>query len=211
MMTMNAVPVFYATTEGQTRRIAKRIATGLRAHGLDSAAIDVRSPEAISADWTRVAGVVLGASVHVGRHQRRAAEFVRRNRERLQSLPSAFFSVSLAAGSANPERVAEAERIALGFTTHTGWTPRRLACVAGRPAYTRYGFPRRWVTRSIAAREDARRDASADHEHTDWEAVDRLAAEVASDVREVLARAGRPTPELRDPARENTRREHARC
>jgi menaquinone-dependent protoporphyrinogen IX oxidase len=40
---MRDVPVFYATTEGQTRRIAERIAADLQARGLPGAAGDAHA------------------------------------------------------------------------------------------------------------------------------------------------------------------------
>ena len=45
------VPVFYTTTEGQTRRIAERLAAVLREHGRASRAIAVGSPDASAIDW----------------------------------------------------------------------------------------------------------------------------------------------------------------
>ena len=42
-------------------------------------------------------GVIVGASIHMGKHDKHVVEFVRKNREMLERLPSAFFSVSLAA------------------------------------------------------------------------------------------------------------------
>jgi menaquinone-dependent protoporphyrinogen IX oxidase len=38
---MCEVPVFYATSEGQTRRIAERLADQIRRHGLDSRAVAI--------------------------------------------------------------------------------------------------------------------------------------------------------------------------
>ena len=62
---MCELPVFYATTEGQTRRIAERLAALLHERGLDSRAIDVRSPDARDVDWVAVRAVAVGASVHL--------------------------------------------------------------------------------------------------------------------------------------------------
>ncbi|HEX7777907.1 MAG TPA: flavodoxin domain-containing protein, partial [Vicinamibacterales bacterium] len=67
---MCELPVFYATTDGQTHRIAERLAALLHERGLESRAIDVRSPDAREVDWGAVRGVAVGASVHGGRHQR---------------------------------------------------------------------------------------------------------------------------------------------
>jgi menaquinone-dependent protoporphyrinogen oxidase len=62
------VPVFFATSEGQTRRIAERVAAVLHDRGFDSRAIDVTGPDAAGVDWTRVQGALVGASLHIGKH-----------------------------------------------------------------------------------------------------------------------------------------------
>lgn len=48
---MTEVPIYYATTDGQTRRIAERISGDLRDRGFDSAALDLGSSETRSPDW----------------------------------------------------------------------------------------------------------------------------------------------------------------
>jgi menaquinone-dependent protoporphyrinogen oxidase len=186
---MTRVPVFYATTEGQTKRIAEAIAASLRYEGLESEARTL-SASMPSPDWAHIAGVVLGASVHAGRHQREAGEFVKREASQLGRRPSAFFSVSLSAGSRNPKAVDRAFALATDFVRSFGWEPRRLTCFAGRLAYTKYGFFKRWMMRQMAAREGAPTDTSRDHEFTDWASVREFARTVARDVRaEVTIRA----------------------
>jgi menaquinone-dependent protoporphyrinogen oxidase len=186
---MTRVPVFYATSEGQTKRIAEAIAASLRYEGLDSEAVQL-SASTPSPDWTHISGAVVGASIHAGRHQREACAFVKREAPQLGLRPSAFFSVSLAAASRNPNEVDRAWGIAISFVRSMDWEPRRLACFAGRLAYTQYGFFKRWMMKRIAAREGAATDTSRDHEFTDWASVRAFARGVASDVRgEVTIRA----------------------
>lgn len=179
---MNEIPVIYATTEGQTRRIAERLASGLRRAGLDSQPVDVTSPQAHAIEWVGVRGVIVAASLHVGSHQRQATAFVRAQRARLNARPSLFVSVSLSAASTRPAEREAAERIARTFGTETGWQPSRVACVAGALTYTQYGFLKRWLMRQIARREGGPLDISRDHDLTDWAAVDRLAAHFAAQV-----------------------------
>ena len=62
---MCEVPVFYATTEGQTRRIAERLAAQVLEHGLDSRAIAIGSAEADTVDWTQVRGACLAEAFTV--------------------------------------------------------------------------------------------------------------------------------------------------
>ena len=82
------VPVLFASTEGQTALIAIRLAAVLHEHGLDSEAIDVSTPQAQAIDWSRVHGALVGASLHMGRHQNAAARFVHEHAADLNAVPS---------------------------------------------------------------------------------------------------------------------------
>jgi menaquinone-dependent protoporphyrinogen oxidase len=174
------VPVLFASTEGQTALIAIRLAAVLHEHGLDSEAIDVSTPQAQAIDWSRVHGALVGASLHMGRHQNAAARFVHEHAADLNAVPSAFFSVSLAAASKNPDEVAEAERIARAFPAAHGWKPSLILSVAGRLAYREYNFLVRFLIKRIAKKEGGPTDTSRDHELTDWDEVDRLGREMAA-------------------------------
>jgi menaquinone-dependent protoporphyrinogen oxidase len=170
------VPVLFASSEGQTALIAIRLAEVLHAHGLDSQAIDVSTPEAETIDWSRVRGALVGASIHVGKHQKSASRFVHTHAADLNRVPSAFFSVSLAAASKNPPEVAEAERLARAFPAAHGWTPLRILFI-------------RFVIRRIAKKEGGPTDTSRDHELTNWEEVERLGREMAAAIHARVAAA----------------------
>jgi menaquinone-dependent protoporphyrinogen oxidase len=190
-MVMCEVPVFYASGEGQTRRIAERLAVWLRERGLDSEALDVSGPQARQMDWTGVRGVLVGASLHAGRHQKAAAAFVRRHRDALNARPSAFFSVSLSAASTHPEEVAAATKIAHDFVTAAAWHPDQVLPVAGRLAYTQYGLLKRWLMKRIAQKEGGPTDTSRDHELTRWDDVSALALEMSG---RILRQPAPPPP-----------------
>ncbi len=181
MTTSITVPVFYATTEGHTRRIAEEIASALREQGMASEATDLAAASP-PIDWLNVQGVVLGASIYAGRHQKVAETFAKAEARHLAVRPSAFFSVSLSAGSRNPAEVEAARALAKGFVKAAGWEPRRVECFAGKLAYSRYGFFKRQLMRFIAWREGAPTDVRRDYEFTDWNAVRRFALGVAADV-----------------------------
>jgi menaquinone-dependent protoporphyrinogen oxidase len=183
------VPVLFASSEGQTALIAIRLAEVLHAHGLDSQAIDVSTPEAETIDWSRVRGALVGASIHVGKHQKSASRFVHTHAADLNRVPSAFFSVSLAAASKNPPEVAEAERLARAFPAAHGWTPLRILSIAGRLAYREYNVFIRFVIRRIAKKEGGPTDTSRDHELTNWEEVERLGREMAAAIHSRVAAA----------------------
>jgi menaquinone-dependent protoporphyrinogen oxidase len=174
------VPVFYATREGHTRKIAEYLASELCARGVDSAAVDIASLEARTVDWASVRGVVLGSSIHIGKHEREAVAFAREHRAQLNERPSAFFSVSLSAGSSNPAEVRAAETLAQTFIQDADWHADDVVCFAGCLAYTKYGFLKRLMLRQIAKKEGASTDTSRDHEYTDWSKVQQLAGLVAA-------------------------------
>jgi len=178
---MIQIPIFYATTEGQTARIAEQLAVLFREAGYASAAIDVDSPRIETFDWAPVKAVIVGASLHLGRHQASAASFVRAHLHRFLGRPSAFFSVSLSAASVNSAEVREAQRIAREFCANAGWNPDRIVTFAGRLAYSKYGWLKRWMMQRIARKEGGPTDTSRDHELTDWTAVSALAAEIMRD------------------------------
>jgi menaquinone-dependent protoporphyrinogen oxidase len=177
---MCEVPVFYATSEGQTRRVAEYVATKLREQGLSSKAIDITSPEARSLNWGCVSAAIVGASVHAGTHQRSAAAFIREFLDELNTRPSLFISVSLSISSKHQSEVNAARAIAQAFPMGLGWRPQRVVCVAGRLAYTQYGFLKRFIMRRIAAKQGGPTDTSRDYEMTDWETVRSIAEAVAA-------------------------------
>ena len=176
------IPVFYATTEGQTLRIAERLAEVLHQHGFACQPIDVAGDSVSRLDWARVRGAMVGASLHQGRHQKEADRFVRAHAADLNNVPSAFFSVSLATASKNQSDVQEAARLAREFPDTRGWKPAIVASIAGRLAYSKYNFLIRFIMKRIAKKEGAPTDTSRDYEMTDWGEVDRLAHDFAARV-----------------------------
>jgi len=179
---MCTIPVFYATTYGQTKRIAERIANSLRKDGHASFTLDLTSEAGRHFDWRAASGGVIAASVHAGRHQSVATNFARVNAGHLNAIPSWFVSVSLSAASTHAEERQAAERIARTFLECSGWRPGQLSSIAGSLAYTQYSFLTRWFMRRIARKEGASTDTSRDHEFTDWSAVAALSRRFAKEV-----------------------------
>jgi menaquinone-dependent protoporphyrinogen oxidase len=183
------VPVFYATVDGHTRRIAECVAETLRAEEFTSAPIEIGSADAERFDWSGARAVFVGAPIHFGKHPRSAAQFVERHREVLNAKPSAFFSVSLGCGFGIAPEVEAARAQARNFMKDTGWRPELNASFGGMLAYRRYGLLRRMVMRRMARKAGGPTDTSRNHEFTDWRDVQALAREMAAMVRpEVLRR-----------------------
>lgn len=175
---MKKILLVYGSTEGQTAKIAEFIAGVLRDLGTDVTLHDVKQTDDTSP--AEVDGVIVGASIRLGRHDRRIADYVRKNQDTLAHLPCAFFSVSLAAQG----DTAEAERYVEQFQQQTGWRPDKVALFGGALLYTQYGFIKRRVMKRIARDRPGNlgTDPSRDYVYTDWESVKRFANDYVNDL-----------------------------
>jgi menaquinone-dependent protoporphyrinogen oxidase len=168
---MTKIMIGYGTTEGQTARIADRIAEVIRGHGVEAHVLDLkRSSDVVLDDYD---AVIVGGSIHMGKHEDHVADFVRENRATLEGLPSAFFSVSLAAHG----DMANAEAYVANFSEQTGWRPAQVGYFGGALLYRQYGFLKRLMMKKIVRDKPGglSTDTSRDHVYTDWEEVEGFA------------------------------------
>jgi len=186
---MKVIGVFYATREGHTERIAQHVMASLRQYGFAVTLNDVRTQPAVKLD--QYAGVVVAASVHAGRHEAEMVRFVKEHVAELESMTSAFLSVTLSeAGAeradATPEEharfVADVQKVIDQFLGDTGWRPKRVKPVAGALLYTKYNFLVRLVMKRISKAAGGSTDTSRDHDYTDWVALDQFIAELAHEI-----------------------------
>jgi len=164
----------YATSYGQTEKIARTLAEHLRASSLEVTLADAKAfPAAI--DPATFDGIIIGASIIARGHQPAAAAFIRTHRAVLERLPAAFFSVCASAGSTF-ERARQAARVLRDeFLRHAGWQPDLRVTFAGAVNFTRYGFLLRWYMKKASAMNGGSTDTTRDHEYTDWSAVEQFA------------------------------------
>ena len=149
---MSNVLIVYGTTEHQTEKIAETMAAHLRELGCSVDIHDVsRLPDQIAVD--DYDGVIVGASVHMARHQRAIVNFVERHRDSLSRHPSAFFSVSLSAAGSGQREKEGIQRVIEDFQNRSDWHPDVVATIAGALQYTKYNFVKRFITFSGCALE----------------------------------------------------------
>jgi menaquinone-dependent protoporphyrinogen oxidase len=166
---MTKILIAYGTSEGQTARIADHLAKVIRGRGLDAESLNLSRSSDVSLD--AYDAVIIGGSIHMGKHQEEVADFVRQNRADLESLPSAFFSVSLAANG----DAANAEAYVENFVQLTGWRPAKVGLFSGALLYRQYGFLKRsMMKRIVRDKPGMSTDTSRDHLYTDWDQVTRF-------------------------------------
>jgi len=179
---MANVLVAFATHDGQTRKVAERIATVLRVRHHAVELLDLGHPPPETLDLSQFQAVLLGSPIRAQRYLRPVVRFVQSHRTELERLPTLFFSVGLAVLSRTGDGRAQTMRIVERLVAETGWHPQRVELVAGALPYTRYNFLVRFVMRRISRKEGGDTDTSRDYEYTDWAAVDRFAAEFVDEV-----------------------------
>ncbi len=177
---MTEILLLYATTHGHTEKIAARIARVIREAGLRVTVLE--PPDATQLERARFAGVIVGASVHVGRHQREVVEWAEANRDWLETIPTAFFSVSLIAADDSEEAREGTRELIESFAAETGWRPGHAVALAGALQYREYDPFTRSLMRLMMQLGDRPIDTSQDHELTDWDEVDAFAREFAAAV-----------------------------
>lgn len=161
--------IAYASTEGQTRRIARFVMDRLADGGHSVEALPVAEAEDI--DLSRFDRVILAGSIHAGHYQRALGDFVAERAAALAPRRVLFLSVSLAAAGHDAEDWADLDRILADFAQATSWKPGKVVQVAGAYMPSKYDIIRRFVMRRIVAAKDPEADLDADHEYTDWTAL----------------------------------------
>jgi menaquinone-dependent protoporphyrinogen oxidase len=159
----------YGTVEGQTAQIADFIAELINTHGHRAETADLKHTGDILPDGFD--GVIVAASVHLGKHERQVTDFVKKNRGELERLPSALVSVSMAAHGDEET----AEGYVAKFEEDTGWRPAHVGLFAGALLYTHYGFIKKHLMKKIASDKGSLdTDTTRDYVYTEWDGVRRF-------------------------------------
>ena len=178
---MARILVLYATSDGQTAKIARALEARLSAAGnevdVEDAALGFPSP-------ANYDGVVVAAPVRAGRYTKPIGAWLRRYASEFGAQPTAFVSVCLSVLSKNVKGRDEARAIPQRYVESFGWQPTMIKLVAGALRYTKYNFFVRWMMKRIVAGAGGDTDTSRDYEYTDWQDLrafaDRFAALVSA-------------------------------
>lgn len=188
------VLVVFATREGHTAEIARRIGVTLRDCGEQVDVVDAAQPTA-EFDPSRYGGALLLASVHMGKHEREMIEFVRGHLSALEHLPTAFLSVSLSEVSVEDQMASfetrakaaeDVKRLVEAFCHDTGLHPARIWPIAGALTFSKYGAFKGFVMRRIAKAAGVQ-DVRHDHDFTDWRGLDRFVRTMAEEIHRAAA------------------------
>lgn len=174
--------VLFATSEGQTQKLARIAAARLIRGGHTVEVHDAARPDLPDAAGYDAA--LLLASVHIGRYQQTFVEYVRKNHGALNGIPSAFVSVSLSAAGSDPSDLAGLRACVERLERETLWHPGAVHHAGGAMRFSAYGFFTKLVIKYIARRRGKNVNTSEDYDLTDYVAfetfIDHFAAQTLS-------------------------------
>ncbi|MEB6338394.1 menaquinone-dependent protoporphyrinogen IX dehydrogenase [Serratia rhizosphaerae] len=165
--------ILYSSRDGQTHAIASYIANKLQ-EAMCCDVVDLLQAENV--DLGQYQRIMIGASIRYGHFHPALDKFVKRHAERLNQMPSAFFSVNLTARKSD-KRSPQTNPYTRKFLLSSPWQPTQCAVFAGALRYPRYRWFDRIMIQFIMRMTGGETDSSKEVEYTDWREVERFAQE----------------------------------
>ncbi len=169
--------IIYASHQGHTDRIARRISDRIVARGIPNDLVNVVEQPADRIVFDAYDAVVLGSAVHKGHCDSVIRSCIEKNRSFLCEVPTAFFSVS--SGKHHKDRV-EAGGLADEFLDELRWKPSTKVSFGGALRYSRFRSLEQKLMRWILKESGTETDLHDDLESTDWDIVDDFVAQFAN-------------------------------
>ena len=159
--------ILYGSTEGHTEKIARFLAgEAVKHHIRPTLAEAATAPSLSSFD-----AVIVAASIHAGQYKNDIVDFIAAHSHELNEVPSVFYSVGLSIVSGDQKTIAQLHEMTALFLEMMKWKPLVVEQVGGALQYSKYGFFKKLLIRSIMKKAGGDTDTSRDYEYTDWEAL----------------------------------------
>jgi menaquinone-dependent protoporphyrinogen oxidase len=168
----------YATRDGQSRRIATRIAERLAEQGLSVVPRDLATAVPSAEDLARAPLVAAVLAVRYGKHLPEGLQFITNYRACAAPPPLALASVNLTARKPGKD-TAEGNAYLRKLIERNGLKPARATAFAGRLDYPRYRFFDKQIIRFIMLLTGGPTDPTVTVDYTSWRAVDEFAGRIA--------------------------------
>ena len=171
--------LFYATRDGQSRRIAERIAKRLADDGIPAIAHDLAGASRASSSLTGARLVVVVAAVRYGRPLPEAEQFLAGYGALREPPQLVLLSVNLTARKPGKDTVEGNAYLRKSIKRHR-LAPVLALAIAGRLDYSRYGWLDRQLIRFIMKLTGGPTDPATCIDYTPWSVVDDIALRIAA-------------------------------
>jgi len=172
------IAIYFASHDGQTRKIVGRLAEHLSAHGVGATITDLTAGASPVID-AKADLVLLAAAIRYGFHLPAARHFLARLRAEIPEQRIAVVSVNLTARKPG-RQTAEGNVYLRNWLKRTGLRPALAAAVAGRLDYPAYRWFDRMMIQAIMTISGGPTDPATVIEYTDWQEVETLSQKLAN-------------------------------
>lgn len=168
------IGIIYATVDGQTLKICNYIIDLMRKKQkkAEMYSIDDFNGNIIDYDI-----LIIGASIRYGVHNEKISKFIMNNKEALNSIKTAFFSVNLVARKPD-KNLPDTNPYLVKFIDKIKWRPDVLDVFAGKLDYKSYPFWDRIMIKLIMKMTKGPTRTDKPIEYTDWNRVDAFTSKV---------------------------------
>jgi len=174
---MARILLIYSTVDGHTLEICERLRQVVTREGHQASMQELTADSEI--DLEPFDHIIIGASVRYGKHRADVTRFIEENIDKLQTRPSAFFSVSAVARKPN-KREAQSNPYVKKFLTRITWKPSFVAIFGGKINYPMYRFWDKTMIRFIMWMTNGPTDPNSVFDFTDWEEVEKFGRRISA-------------------------------
>ncbi|SFS40683.1 menaquinone-dependent protoporphyrinogen IX dehydrogenase [Lutibacter maritimus] len=161
------IGIVYSTVDGQTLKICKKLQEYLKDANTE---ISLFSIEDFNEDILSFDKLVIGASIRYGVHNDKIIKFINTNKNQLNAIKTAFFSVNLVARK--PEKnTPTTNPYVIKFFKTINWKPTVVEVFAGKLDYKKYPFFDRIMIQFIMWMTKGPTDSNTKIEYTNWDKV----------------------------------------
>ncbi|WP_111707092.1 menaquinone-dependent protoporphyrinogen IX dehydrogenase [Lutibacter citreus] len=164
----NRVGIIYATIDGQTLKICNRIVEIFRNKDLE---IELFSIDDFNEDVKNFNKLIIGSSIRYGVHNEKIIAFINSNKQKLDTIKTAFFSVNLVARKPEKNKP-DTNPYVIKFFKTINWKPTIVEVFAGMLDYKKYKTFDRIMIQFIMWMTKGPTDKNIKIEYTNWEKVD---------------------------------------
>ena len=159
--------ILYSSVDGQTLKICNMLKAIISE---DDPNVEMYSINDFNEDISQYNKLIMGASIRYGVHNKKVIEFITANKNQLDTMRTAFFSVNLVARK--PEKCSpDTNPYVIKFFKTIDWKPTLVEVFAGKLDYKKYPFFDRIMIQFIMWMTKGPTNADAEIEYTNWESV----------------------------------------
>lgn len=172
----NKILILYASVDGQTLKIANHLSDLLRENGEEVFTFEISD---FSEELSHYDKIIIGSSIRYGVHHQNIIDFINKNKVKLESFKTAFFSVNLVARKSEKNQ-ANTNPYVIKFFKSIQWRPNLVDVFAGKLDYKKYPFFDRIMIQFIMWMTKGPTDSKTKIEYTDWNRVAAFSEKIRS-------------------------------